>query len=101
MIPHNKNMRQLVWHLKHIDNAVEGSELYFYNTEGDRILIVSQTSCRMDVTRLEWHAYIKIASPPCDSSLRKDIVPHGFHKVTVVFSSISLSQYVYLLKAIY
>ena len=35
MIPQNKNVRQLVWHL-HIDTAVEGSELYYYNTEDNK-----------------------------------------------------------------
>ena len=53
MIPQNKNVRQLVWHLQYVDTALEGSELYCYNTEGDRISAVSQASCRMDVTRLE------------------------------------------------
>jgi hypothetical protein len=41
MIPQNKNVRQLVWDLKYVDTAVEGSELYCYNTEGDRNSIVS------------------------------------------------------------
>ena len=36
-------------------------ELYCYNTEGDINTDVSHASCRMDVTRLEQHAYIKIA----------------------------------------
>ena len=36
---------------------VKGSELYFYNTEGDRNSVVSQTSCRMDVTRVEQQVY--------------------------------------------
>ena len=31
---------------------VENSELYCYNTEGDRISVVSQVTCKMDVTRL-------------------------------------------------
>ena len=54
IIPQNKNVRQLVglWHL-HVDTVVEGSELYCYNTEGDRNSVVNQASCRMDVTRLE------------------------------------------------
>ena len=56
MIPQNKNVCQLVWHL-YVDTAVEGSELYCYNTEGDRNTVVSQESCRMDVTRLEQSAY--------------------------------------------
>ena len=43
---------------------IEGSELYCYNTEGDRNLVVSQASCRMDVTRLEqrtlWGITLKV-----------------------------------------
>ena len=61
MISQNKNVRQLVWHLLYIDNAVENSELYCYNIEGDRKSVVSQVLCRMDVTQLEQRAYIKIA----------------------------------------
>jgi hypothetical protein len=34
MIPQNKNGRQLVWYE---DTAVEGSELYCYNTEGTQL----------------------------------------------------------------
>ena len=30
-----------------------------------------------------------------ESFVRKGIVPHGFHKLTVAFSSISSSQYDY------
>ena len=30
-----------------------------------------------------------------ENSVRKTIVPHGFHKLTVAFSSISPSQYGY------
>ena len=45
MIPQNKNVCQLVCHL-YLDTAV-GSEL-----EGDRNSILSQASCRMDVTRI-------------------------------------------------
>ena len=40
-----------------LDTALEESELYYYNTEGDRNLVVSQASYRMDVTRLEKSAY--------------------------------------------
>jgi hypothetical protein len=75
----NKYVRQLLWHLLYVDTAVEGSELYFYNTEGDRNPVLSEASCRMDVIR--------------DSSVRKGIVPHGFHKITVAFSSISPSNF--------
>ena len=39
----------------------EGSELYCYNTKGDRNSVVDQASFRMDMTRLEQRAYIKIA----------------------------------------
>ena len=38
MIPHYKNVRHLEWHL-YVDTAVEGSVLYCYNTEVDRILL--------------------------------------------------------------
>ena len=51
MIPQNKDVRLLVWHLKYVHTEVEVSELYCYNTKGDRSLVVSQVSCRMDVTR--------------------------------------------------
>ena len=36
-----------------VDNDVEGSELYCYNTEGEENSVVSQASCIMDVTLLE------------------------------------------------
>ena len=36
-----------------VDTGVEGSELYCYNTEGDRNSVVNQASCKMYVTRLE------------------------------------------------
>ena len=52
MISQNKNVRKLEWHL-YVEAEVEGSELYGYNTEDDRSSVVSQASCRMDVTRLE------------------------------------------------
>ena len=60
MIPQSKNVHQLVWHFLYVDTAVEGSELYCYNTEGDRNLVVSQVSCRMDVIWLEHHAYSRL-----------------------------------------
>ena len=60
-IPQNKNVHQLVWHLEYIDTAVEGIKLYCYNTEGYKNSVASQVSCRMNVTWLEQHAYIKIA----------------------------------------
>ena len=59
MIPQNKNVRQHVWHL-YVDTAVEGRELYFYYTEGNRNSVVSQASYRMDVTRLKQRAHMKI-----------------------------------------
>ena len=45
----------------YVVTAVEGSELYCYNTKGDGNSVVGQASCRMDVTRLEQRVYIKIA----------------------------------------
>ena len=56
MIPQNKNVRQLVWHVQYEYNKAEGCELYCDNTEGDRNSIVSQ-ECRIDVTRLEQRVY--------------------------------------------
>ena len=50
MIPQNKKVRQLVWHLLFVVAAVASSELYCYKTEGDGNSVVSQASCRMDVT---------------------------------------------------
>ena len=35
--------------VKITETAVEGSKLYFYNTEGDRNSVISQASCIMDV----------------------------------------------------
>ena len=43
MIQHIRNVRQLVWHL-YVNTAVKGSELYCFNTEGDRSSEVSQAS---------------------------------------------------------
>ena len=53
MIPQNKNERQLVWLLQYVETPVDGSELYCYSTEDNRNSVTSQTSYRMDVTRLE------------------------------------------------
>ena len=53
----NKNVRQLVWHLYYVYTAVEGSELYCYNTEGDRNSVVSQALCRTGWKLLESQAY--------------------------------------------
>ena len=52
MIPQNKNVRQLVWHL-YVNTTIEGSEHYWYNTEGDRNSIVSQASFRMGGALIE------------------------------------------------
>ena len=41
--------------------VVEGNELSYYNTEGDRNSVVSHASCRMDVTQLE--------QPYCESEM--------------------------------
>ena len=57
MILQNKNMSQLVCHLN-VDTAVENTKLYCYNKEGDRNSVVSQASCRIDVTRLEPNLHI-------------------------------------------
>ena len=50
MLPQNKNVRQLVWHLQYVDTAIESSEIYCYNTEGDRNSFISQASCRIEIT---------------------------------------------------
>jgi hypothetical protein len=34
-MPQNKNVRQVLWHLQYVDTALEGSELYCYNREGE------------------------------------------------------------------
>ena len=36
-----------------VDTTIEDSVLYCFNTEGDRNSVVSQVSCRMDMTQLE------------------------------------------------
>ena len=58
MIPINKECVPASMAL--VDNVVEGSELCYYNTEGNRNSVVSQASCRMDVTRLEQCAYSRL-----------------------------------------
>ena len=95
MMSQSKNVHQLVWHLRYIDTAVEGSELYFYNTEGNRNSVVSQVSCRMDVTRACGMSSLEHDCPPRDRSVQKRLVPHGFHKLIVAFSSISPLPYSY------
>ena len=40
-------------------------------------------------------SFLKRDGPPHDSSVQKGNVPHGFHKLTVAFFSISPSQYGY------
>jgi hypothetical protein len=56
MVPQNNNVWQLLWYL-YIDSTGEGSELYCYNTEGNRNSDLGQASCRMDMTQLEQQAY--------------------------------------------
>ena len=48
-------MLQLVWHL-YVDTAVQGGEIYSFNTEGDRYPVVSQASCRMGWSLIEVQA---------------------------------------------
>ena len=55
MILKNRNV-----HL-YVETEIEDSEFYCYNTKEDRSSVVSQASCKMDVSRLEQRAYIKIA----------------------------------------
>ena len=57
MLPQNKNVRQPVWHL-YVDTAVEDSELYCYNIEGNRNSVVSQASSRMNVIRIEQNSHM-------------------------------------------
>ena len=42
---------------RYYNTAVESSELYCYNAEGDRNSVVSQALSRLDVSRLQQHAY--------------------------------------------
>jgi hypothetical protein len=42
MLPQNMNVHQLK-----VDSAIDGSELYCYNPEGDRNSVASNVSCRM------------------------------------------------------
>ena len=63
IIPQNKNVCQLVWHL-YVDTAVEGSEMYCYNTEGDRNSVISQASFRMGCTLLEFQTKTDIEKGP-------------------------------------
>ena len=60
MIPKNKNVCQLLWHL-YVDTAIQGSKTYCYNTEVYTHSVVSLASLRMDVTRLGQRAYRKIS----------------------------------------
>ena len=57
IITKNKNVRQLVCQLQYVETAVEGYELYYYNTEDDIYPVVSQAFCEIDVTRLEQRVY--------------------------------------------
>ena len=77
----------------YVETAVEGSKLYCNNTAGDRNSVISHSSCRMDVTRLEQRAYIK--GEMLQNCREVVIVPHDLHKLTVASSSISHSQYGY------
>ena len=75
-------------------NYSRGRELYFYNIENDRNSVVSQASCRMDVTPLEQRASLTRGGGG-DSSVRISIGLHDFHKISVALSSNSPSQYGY------
>jgi hypothetical protein len=93
MIPQNKNVCQLVWNLY---TAVEGSELYCYNTEGNRNSAVSKVSYKMDVTRLEQCSYIKI--PYCKGEMLENATVSlwklwGTMPFCTELSNISSSQY--------
>ena len=59
IIPENKIVRQLVWHL-YVDTAVEDSELFCYNTEGIRNSVVIQVSYTMGWTLLELQAETRL-----------------------------------------
>ena len=43
----------IVWRLQYVDTVMKGTELYCYNTEGDRNSVLSQGSGKMFVTKLE------------------------------------------------
>ena len=53
MIAQNKNVHQVVRHFYFVDTAVEGSELYCCNIDGDRNSVVSQVVVQngLDSTR--------------------------------------------------
>ena len=55
------------------ETAVEGSELYCYNTEGDKNSVVSQASCRMELTLLELQAETGIEIRAIHKILREDL----------------------------
>ena len=67
----NDDVHQLLWPF-YVGTAVEGSEWFCYNTEGNRNSVVCQPSCRMDVTRLE-HEMSKFTHGETDSIRR---LPH-------------------------
>ena len=46
----NDGLHEKYWY--YVDTAVKGSELYCYYIEGNRNPVVSQASCRMDVSRI-------------------------------------------------
>ena len=71
MILQNKKVHQLICHTWYVDTAIEGSELYCYNTEDDRSPVASQASCRMEWTLLELQAETGIEKRTIHEILRK------------------------------
>ena len=59
-----------------VDTAVEGSELYCYNTEGNRNSVVSQVSSRMGRTLLELQAETGIEKRSFHMILRENLHMH-------------------------
>ena len=65
----------------------KGIELFCYNTEGNRNSVVSQVPCRIDVTRLEQCAYIKIAvlrgrnARECHNELMEAVENNALHSL--------------------
>ena len=78
MIPQNKNVHQQVWHL-----YVDGSELYCYNTEGERNSVVSYALSSMDVTRLEQEISQFTHSEACSNHWRSRSTSTEFFKLLV------------------
>ena len=48
----------------YVDTAVEISELYCYNTEGDRNSVVGQATCRMEVTPVPTEDWERLGGLP-------------------------------------